>query len=68
MKWCISVATKLSDEAAQDAFEYVLATGAVMVAFVAGLLLIDAAIPAILGVMCPVIDAATPGVTVGSCL
>lgn len=52
---------------AQDAFDYLLTGGVVVVAMYLGFLGLKVLIPAVAGLACPVIDAAT-GSAVGACI
>lgn len=60
----------LGDERAQNAFEYLLVIGAVVVAMVAALVVgFELLLPEVAGLVCPSVDTATdPIATVGSCL
>ena len=61
--------TLISDERGQDAFEYALVIALVVVVMMAGLI---AAFPpvaqAVLGLACPSVDTADPGVGIGTCI
>lgn len=58
----------IHDERAQDALEYLMVIGAVVVALVIALLGFDTVIPQVVGHLCPGVDTANPAVAVGSCL
>jgi hypothetical protein len=60
----------LADERAQDAFEYLLVVGAVVVAMAAALIAGFALLlPEVVGLVCPAVDtAANPVATFKSCL
>jgi hypothetical protein len=61
---------RLHEERAQNAFEYMLVVGAVVVATVAALIVgFKLLLPEVTGLICPSVDtAANPVATIGSCL
>lgn len=56
------------DEQGQGTFEYLMVSGVVVVAFVAGLFAFDSVVVEVVGHVCPSVDTANPVVAVGSCL
>ena len=62
------VGSAAKDDDAQDAFEYMLAVGGVVVTMVIALMAFDAVIAGILGLVCPAVDTADPLAAIGSCI
>lgn len=58
----------LQDESAQDALEYLLATGTLVVGLVVGLLGFKLLLPELLGYICPAVDNGATISAVGACL
>jgi|GEM_PF-2262328 len=57
------------DDRGQDAFEYMLAAGTLVVVLFLGLLAFRELAPMVVGNSCPAVDtAADPGATEGSCI
>jgi Flp pilus assembly pilin Flp len=59
---------RLRTDDAQNAFEYVLTAGLVVVAMVVAFLAFDAVIAQILGFVCPAVDTSDGLAAVGSCI
>ena len=57
----------LGNEAGQDAFEYLLASGLVAVVVALAFYQLDFVIPQVVGFICPAVDTAT-GSAVGACI
>jgi hypothetical protein len=64
MRWI----ERLTEERAQDAFEYLLTVGTLVVLFVGALLAFDPVVRAVVGLVCPGVDTANGLVAVGSCI
>lgn len=59
----------LQSELAQGTFEYLLITAVIVAPFILALIIgFQELVPEVLGYVCPGVDTADPGVSVGSCL
>ncbi len=63
-----SLARLHRSEEAQNAFEYLLVIGSVVVGFVAALLAFDVVIAQLVGLVCPAVDTANALAAIGSCI
>jgi hypothetical protein len=65
MRWIVE---QLRDERAQDAFEYLLTVGTLLVLMAAALLAFDAVVAQLVGLVCPAVDTANGLAAIGSCI
>lgn len=57
-----------SRQSAEDAVEYLIVAGAVVVAMVAAMFAFDDVVVSVLDHVCPSVDTANPAVAIGSCI